>query len=400
MTETLTPTNDSLAIALAAMNRGLYNKYIDLVPLNDDGKEIRKGFPVKLLDLPRTEESVRLIAAVFPTAPLGIRGRRGIDGIIVVDIDQEGVIERIEKETGRPFPKTYMTQTRPHTKPWKRHVYFWSTELSVSLFEKQRYCGEYDLKCQGGAGHVAAEGCWRPSGNDVHEQITGNDLLIIPIPEYLARYLDEDSQKLVRELKARESEVRKELARRNETSEKRTVLILEGDRRRTLRSHAASLINGGMPRDRILRELRLQLQSGDYENGLEWSKTAEGKEALKKIAFDKGLKPRPRRQPRPYRPAKPKGEGLVVRATPSAIETARLMDIIRGFESRVTSAHAYGELGLDKTKRTDQGRLRALMRDGGFAPTVDGRRWERLITVETPMSPNPYGDQPHNSHVA
>jgi len=384
-TVTVTPKNDSLALALAAAKRGLYNEYIDLVPLDDDGKEIVKGLPAKLLDLPRTEESIRLLMAAYPTAPVGIRGRRGVGGIFVIDIDQPGVIERIEKETGQPFPKTYMTQTRPQTKPWKIHAYFEGTEDSVSLVEKQRYCGEYDLKCCGGAGHVAAEGCWRPSGGGIFEQITGNGLPFIKLPYYLLKFLDSDSRRLMAEKVARDNAVKKEISVLNDTGEKRTTLIPVGDRRRHLRSIAGTLYNALMPRDRILKEIRLQCQS-DCEDGMEWSKTPEGREALRKIAFDKTLKRRPRRV-REFKPEKPVEKRMVIEATPSVIERARQLEVIRGFASRVTSAHAYAAVGLDKSKRGDQGRLRDLMRDGGFAPTPDGRSWERLMAI-SPMETN------------
>ena len=39
----------------------------------------------------------------------------------------EGVTEQIERETGHRMPETFVVQSQPRSKPWKRHFYFRQT---------------------------------------------------------------------------------------------------------------------------------------------------------------------------------------------------------------------------------------------------------------------------------
>ena len=82
-----------------------------------------------------------------------------------MDCDEAGVVDRYERETGRKFPQTYTTQTRPNTAPWKDPPIFISTQYSCAWLPKQvtsvtRVAG-YDLKGNGGDGYVAAAGSVR-----------------------------------------------------------------------------------------------------------------------------------------------------------------------------------------------------------------------------------------------
>jgi hypothetical protein len=107
-----------------------------------------------------TLTELNLMAADFPHRDVGIVLEGHAGTIFVWDIDKEGVTERMERETGKTLPETYVVQSQPETAPYKRHVYFRQTDYFASQFQKQVNAGDYDLKGFGG-GQVVAEGCVR-----------------------------------------------------------------------------------------------------------------------------------------------------------------------------------------------------------------------------------------------
>ena len=67
---------------------------------------------------------IRQLSIDYPRHNVGIVGRRGVGNLAFLDIDSEGMLERIETETGQKLPSTYTVQSRPESAPWKRHMYF------------------------------------------------------------------------------------------------------------------------------------------------------------------------------------------------------------------------------------------------------------------------------------
>ena len=65
-----------------------------------------------------TENLHRFIAGKHPTANVCVISHRGVGNPIVMDIDADGVIEKIERETGYQLPATYTVATRPRTAPF------------------------------------------------------------------------------------------------------------------------------------------------------------------------------------------------------------------------------------------------------------------------------------------
>jgi hypothetical protein len=55
-----------------------------------------------------TPEEVLKHAKYYPHHNVGVVGKRGIGRHMFLDIDAEGVVERIEQETGEKMPKTYV----------------------------------------------------------------------------------------------------------------------------------------------------------------------------------------------------------------------------------------------------------------------------------------------------
>jgi hypothetical protein len=172
-----------------------YNDAMEIVPLDPRGKRPVSSFMPSLHRIPKTPEALALMAAVYPDANAGIRSRREEGALLIIDCDEAGVTDRIERETGRALPTTYTTLTRPQSAPWKMHILFMSTAHSVNAIRKQvtdvtRICG-YDLKGCGGYGHVALEGCVR----DGETVIAQHDVPIAPVPDWLVNWLVADIAK-------------------------------------------------------------------------------------------------------------------------------------------------------------------------------------------------------------
>src|ERR1035437_5747497 len=150
-----------VAIATAAVNRGF--KVTPVHPL-----EKRAVLHNWNRNPTTTLSGVLQHAKDFPTHNVGVVGRRGIGNHCFLDIDADGMVERIE-EPGRKMPLTYTVCSRPQTAPWKRHYYFKQTSYSVTRLRKEAnrkdttkwvtsentgalmHPTQYDLKGVGGA---------------------------------------------------------------------------------------------------------------------------------------------------------------------------------------------------------------------------------------------------------
>ena len=161
----------------------------------------------------------------FPIHNVGVVGRRGVGNHCFLDIDADGVLEKIETETGRQIPPTYTLCSRPQTAPWKRHYYFRQTEYSVSKMRKeanrkdttkwvtsengfQMHPTMYDLKGVGGGGLVVAAGSLRKDG-EVYTVV--DNAPVAEFPNWLVDWLVADIAKY-------RSDVRKNVLRGNSQS--------------------------------------------------------------------------------------------------------------------------------------------------------------------------------------
>lgn len=193
---------DYADIATAALNRGF--RITPVHPLE------KRGVLYNWNRHPTTTLSeVLQHAKDFPNHNVGIVGRRGVGNHCFLDIDAEGVIERIEQETGQKMPVTYTVCSRPQTAPWKKHFYFKQTSYSVSRLKKEAnrkdvtrqvysdngilmHPTEYDLKGVGGGGLVVAAGSVRKDG-EIYTAV--NDVPVTEIPSWLVDWLVEDLSK-------------------------------------------------------------------------------------------------------------------------------------------------------------------------------------------------------------
>lgn len=82
-----------------------------------------------------SENLHRFIGGKYPNANACVISHRGVGNPIVLDIDADGVIERIKRETGNKLPFTYTVATRPRTAPFKE-VHSWCSSVGLTLRAK------------------------------------------------------------------------------------------------------------------------------------------------------------------------------------------------------------------------------------------------------------------------
>jgi hypothetical protein len=182
-----------LEVAGAAIARGLA-----VCPVHPQEK---RGVLHSQYSHPMTKQSeINQLALDYPTHNVGIVGKCKLGHVAIFDIDAEGVLERFEQETETTLPETYVVQSQPLKKPWKRHFYFTHTPYSVSRLGKEInvkdwngtpddrgvYPTLFDLKGAGKGGYVVAEGSTHPSG----EEYRGNGVTTYaPIPDALVDWI-------------------------------------------------------------------------------------------------------------------------------------------------------------------------------------------------------------------
>jgi hypothetical protein len=145
-------------------------------------------------------------AMEHPDDKVGVFLIRGVGKPFVWDIDADGVLERMTAETGKQLPRTFVVQSRPRSKTYKRHIYFFQTEHSVNEFghknknvkevsANREFTTIYDLKGIGGAAQVVAEGSVREDSSDEKYTAMDADAELVPIPDWLVDWLVEDARK-------------------------------------------------------------------------------------------------------------------------------------------------------------------------------------------------------------
>ena len=368
-------------VAMAARRRGFA-----VTPLRDKRPFLHawNRHPLK------TETEIRTAAQEYPTSDVGLVLKRNVGEPFAIDIDNAGVVDRIERETHMTLPVTYTVLSRPETAPYKRHIFFRHTPYTGSVFTKNVNAGEYDLIGVGNrALQVVSEGCIRP---DTGETRIGNGLPIADCPDWLADWLVSDSNRLRNE---RAAEARRRRAQAKVVLEQiaseqaaelreRTGYNKHGreDRYRYLVSKARTLNNAGMAKERLLPELLLQYVA-DYgevrdndPNG--WPLSAL-KEKIQSIVNNPDLK---RGHPPPIRPRM--STGSIIKSLPES-DWQRRVRIARGFPETMTSKKVYERLGLDSRNARDKRVVSRVMKAVGFVARR-GRRsavWEKVRKLDT-----------------
>ena len=239
----------------------------------------------------------------YPAHNVGVVGRRGIGNDMFLDIDADGVLEQIERETGKKMPATFTVASRPQSAPWKRHYYFKQTAYSVETFRTEtnvkdlsvlkdgKHPTRYDLKGVGGGGLVVGAGSVRTDG-EVYAVIS--DGPVIPVPDWLVDWLCQDIHKYKSDLaKARAEKAARVKEAQLEAARTGTALVKhevsEDGIHDFLSSRAGSLASLGTRRSSIERMLAEQAE--DFcDGGKAFADSASGKAKFHQLAFNPRLR--------------------------------------------------------------------------------------------------------------
>jgi hypothetical protein len=347
----------------------------------------------------------------FPTHNVGIVGRRGIGNDCFLDVDADGVVEGIERHTGRKMPLTYTVCSRPHTAPWKRHYYFKQTRYSVTRLRKEANRKDttkwvtsentgalmhptmYDLKGVGGGGLVVAAGSVRKDG-EVYAVI--NDAAVVDIPDWLVNWLVEDlgtyrsaCAKERREHAATAAAIPEEArAVRQQMGDESAFDISEADIYLFINWRAPQFAAMGM-QGKILEKALVQQVEKFCAGGNKFIASDAGRRQIHKAAFNKRLKVGDasffNRLGQNRRVAL--SEGLKV-FVPSATRKSLLVAAMKVFPDRVTVDDGYRRLqrvldgtGFTVESKTKAGQkaVREARKDAGFhtEQASDGWMWVR-----------------------
>jgi hypothetical protein len=293
---TFRPAADYLSIATAALERGF--KVTPVSPAEKRGvlPQWNRHPSTKLSEIIQHTKD-------YPDYNVGVVGRRGIGNDMFIDIDADGVLEQIERETGQKMPLTFTVASRPQSAPWKRHYYFKQTEYSVKAFRTEtnvkdlsvlkdgKHPTRYDLKGVGGGGLVVGAGSVRADG-EVYAVIS--DGPVIPVPDWLVDWLCQDIHKYKSELaKARAEQSAKVKAAQLDAARTGTAVVKhdvsEDGIHDFLSSRAGSLASLGTRRSSI--ERMLAEQSEDFcDSGKTFADSASGKAKFHQLAFNPRLR--------------------------------------------------------------------------------------------------------------
>ena len=290
------PAADYESIATAALERGF-----KVTPVSPAEK---RGVLLRWNRHPSTNRSeIMQHAKDYPTHNVGVVGRRGIGNDMFLDIDAEGVLEQIERESGREMPSTFTVASRPQSAPWKRHYYFKQTEYSVKTFRTEtnvkdltclkngKHPTRYDLKGVGGGGLVVAAGSVRADG-ELYTVI--HDVPVALVPDWLVDWLCEDIHRYKSELAKARAE--KQARAKNAQPDAATAGIAAADRDVSedgiydfLASRAGSLASLGIRRGSIER-LLTELAEDFCNGGKTFAGSTDGRAKVCALALNPRLK--------------------------------------------------------------------------------------------------------------
>jgi hypothetical protein len=264
-----------------------------------------------------TVEDIVKFAEHYPHHNVGVVGKRGDPTKYparhcFLDIDADGIVTQIERETGHKMPRTYTVCSRPDSAPYKRHFYFLQTSYSFRRFgawaaknlnvrdmtrlEKGRsgllhHPTLYDMKGVGGGSQVVAVGSVRDNG-EIYTCI--NDVPPVPIPDWLVDWVVADHKKyrvLVNKERADKHQVKAEALRLGRVERRKLRQqnspegfdIYEDDIYDFLRWRASSFAGLGLTGKALIIALTYEARRF-CEKGRAWSESERGRAVIEKIA--------------------------------------------------------------------------------------------------------------------
>jgi len=340
-------------------------------------EQLRRGFETCPVH-PEEKHGVRWDQFIRPTTNLtmimqhaedysdhnvGVVGKRGVGRLCFLDIDADGVVEQVERETKHTIPMTYAVQSSPAKKSYKRHYYFKQTQYSFTHFKKNFsrknmtkttlshnnnviHPEVYAVKGVGGGSYVVAAGCTRSDG-EIYTVM--HDVPVAPIPEWLIDWFVMDKKRQDSEL-AKEASNRKavvaamspdERAARQANGDESAFEVSEANIIPFIQSRASSLGNLGVTLlDRkILEEVLTGLVKQYCAGGVAYVESEHGRRHIYDVAFSKNLPTGSARWiERMGTRKKAKLAGMIVS---KVIRVSLLRAAVKKFPARISAEKAY-----------------------------------------------------------
>jgi hypothetical protein len=401
---------DFRAIALPLIERGFR-----LTPLSPETKQgVMRNWQNFQLTSP---EDIEKFAKYFPHHNVGVVGKRSVGRHCFLDIDADGVLARIESDTGHKMPQTYTVASRPVTKPFKRHYYFTQTEYSFRRFgawasknlnvrdltrlELSPRSGLmihptlYDMKGVGGGSLVVAAGSVRDDGKETYACV--DDSSVAPIPDWLVDWIVADFRRY-RILKDRENEQKfkaKAETLRLGNVERRKLRkqnaadgfdIAEEDTYDFLRWRASTFSGLGITGNVLCQNLVYQARCF-CENGAAWAESERGQATIDKIAREK-------RHVGDatffYKLSDESRDGLRLTKAEEVSKRSVIREALAEFPDFIPAGEAIERIrraleldGFDFDPRRDKNALQEIREEFGFSVRGHGH-WERLRVPAIP----------------
>jgi hypothetical protein len=324
-----------------------------------------------------------------------------------LDIDADGVVERIEKHTAKKIPRTYTVCSRPQSAPYKRHYYFTQTPHSfkqsgawaakninvrdLARLERSRsgmlmHPTLYDVKGIGGGSLVVGTDSVRDNG-EIYTCI--DDAPVAEIPDWLLDWLLADFQKyrVGHDKELAEKHGAKAIALRMSEAERRRLRqknlpdgfdIAEEDIYDFLRWRASSYSGLGEIGEELAKSLTYQA-ARFCAGGEAFAKSETGQRIINKIANEKRNVGNATWF---YRQMSTKATDIHHIPASPPTKIGLIKEIMAGFPNRISSESALDliEAALEKEgfpfdRRKDKDKLSGARKELGFE--VDGLYWKK-----------------------
>jgi Bifunctional DNA primase/polymerase, N-terminal len=341
------------------------------------------------------DEVVKYSTGKYAHHNVGVVGKRGVGRDMFLDIDADGVVERIEAESKHKMPTTYTVASRPGSVPFKLHFYFKQTMYSWKMFAKfvdsenpwlsknvnvrdlsrleKSKSGQmlhptlYDVKGIGGGALVVGAGSVRDTG-EIYTCVT--DAPVIDIPDWLVDWLVRDIKRyLADKQREKEAKARERVA---------TGTIAVEDIYAFLNSRAGSLASLGHKGLELERNLVYQVKTF-CDGGEGFAESESGQRLIRKIAANDWTFGNASWF---YLTGDKKTEGMVIYKRPSKFDS--IVEVMQTFPKQISVADAFTRIaeemalhGFPFDRRKDKDALLKARKRAGLTVSADGLYWER-----------------------
>jgi hypothetical protein len=377
--------------------RPLIERGLEIIPLHPQTKKPAVGWKKFRIWNP---ELLKQKASGFAHCDVGVVSSRGLTRPMFIDFDDESVIPRIEKETGKKIPATFKVASRPKSEPLRQHHVWLQTPYSLRRFkfdkaktknvrdvtqvvtspsEGKMFKTLYDVKGIGGGSYIVGAGSIHQKTGEPYRVIDTSE--IAPIPDWLVDWVVKDIARYRRawkKMNGDKEEQARVLARSGYPE------IAEEDRHDFLLGTITRLSNSGLSGD-LLEQAVVAILRDRVQGGKDYAESERGRASIhRQVAAnvrneDVAVAFYSRRKDKPFEDT----DCVIVR---KMTKRDVLEATIRDFPDRLTVEDAESRLGgaladagMIFDKRQDKNSLGIVRQRLGFSVTP--REWIRNPTL-------------------